>query len=63
MIVGEPSLMGGEMDEEDERFISRLENTPIKREQLSPGLPSMFATNNNSDPSTPPKAQQNILTS
>ena len=26
MIVGEPSLMGGEMDDEDERFISRLEN-------------------------------------
>lgn len=27
MIVGEPSLMGGEMDDEDERFITRLENT------------------------------------
>ena len=27
MIVGEPSLMGGEMDDEDERYISRLENT------------------------------------
>lgn len=27
MIVGEPSLMGGEMDDEDERFISRIENT------------------------------------
>ena len=74
MIVGEPSLMGGEMEEEDERFISRLENNPsettnnlstshpIKREQVSPALPSMFTNNNNSNPSTP-KAQQNILTS
>ncbi len=26
MIVGEPSLMGGEMDDEDERYITRLEN-------------------------------------
>jgi len=26
MIVGEPSLMGGEMDDEDERFITRIEN-------------------------------------
>jgi len=26
MIVGEPSLMGGEMDDDDERFITRLEN-------------------------------------
>ena len=26
MIVGEPSLMGGEMDDEDERYISRIEN-------------------------------------
>lgn len=27
MIVGEPSLMGGEMDDEDERYITRIENT------------------------------------
>jgi hypothetical protein len=27
MVVGEPSLMGGEFGEEDERLISRLENT------------------------------------
>jgi len=26
MVVGEPSLMGGEFGEEDERMISRLEN-------------------------------------
>lgn len=27
MVVGEPSLMGGEYGEEDERTITRLENT------------------------------------
>ena len=27
MIVGEPSLMGGDFGEEDERLITRLENT------------------------------------
>ncbi len=27
MVVGEPSLMGGEYGEEDERVISRMENT------------------------------------
>jgi hypothetical protein len=27
MVVGEPSLMGGEFGEEDERLISRLENS------------------------------------
>ena len=26
MVVGEPSLMGGEFGEEDERLIARLEN-------------------------------------
>jgi LIM interaction domain (LID) len=26
MIVGEPSLMGGDMDDEDERYITRIEN-------------------------------------
>lgn len=30
MIVGEPSLMGGEMDDEDERFITRLENSQFE---------------------------------
>lgn len=43
MIVGEPSLMGGEMDDEDERYITRLENAQyepttkprqIKKEQI-----------------------------
>ena len=27
MVVGEPSLMGGDFGEEDERLISRLENS------------------------------------
>lgn len=27
MVVGEPSLMGGEFGDEDERLITRLENT------------------------------------
>ena len=37
MIVGEPSLMGGEMDDEDERFISRLENS-----QYDPNITSQY---------------------
>ena len=59
MIVGEPSLMGGEMDDEDERFITRLENNPsetslsnpsfathhpMKREQISPKAPPSLLT-------------------
>ena len=35
MIVGEPSLMGGEMDDEDERYISRIENA-----QYDPNAPA-----------------------
>ncbi|CAF0809002.1 unnamed protein product [Rotaria sordida] len=35
MIVGEPSLMGGEMDDEDERYITRLENTQYDPNALS----------------------------
>ncbi|CAF1505996.1 unnamed protein product [Adineta ricciae] len=50
MIVGEPSLMGGEMDDEDERFITRLENAQYdlngmalqqfnsSNQQLTPGF-------------------------
>lgn len=30
MLVGEPTLMGGELGDEDERLISRLENTQYK---------------------------------
>ncbi|CAF1402316.1 unnamed protein product [Adineta steineri] len=35
MIVGEPSLMGGEMDDEDERYITRLENTQYDPNSIS----------------------------
>lgn len=30
MLVGEPTLMGGELGDEDERLISRLENAQYK---------------------------------
>ncbi|CAH2101507.1 unnamed protein product [Euphydryas editha] len=32
MVVGEPSLMGGEFGDEDERLITRLENTQYEGE-------------------------------
>ena len=38
MIVGEPSLMGEEMDDEDERFITRIENN-----QFNP-MPNTFSS-------------------
>lgn len=34
MVVGEPSLMGGEFGDEDERLITRLENTQYEGEQV-----------------------------
>lgn len=34
MLVGEPTLMGGELGDEDERLISRLENTQYKPADL-----------------------------
>ena len=40
MVVGEPSLMGGEFGEEDERLISRLENSQYDPSGLGhPGPP------------------------
>ena len=40
MVVGEPSLMGGEFGEEDERLISRLENSQYDPAGLGhPGPP------------------------
>lgn len=40
MIVGEPSLMGGDFGEEDERLITRLENTQYDPlgQPIGPGL-------------------------
>jgi hypothetical protein len=35
MIVGEPSLMGGDMDDEDERYITRLENAQYDSNSIS----------------------------
>lgn len=37
MLVGEPTLMGGELGDEDERLISRLENTQYKPADLDEG--------------------------
>lgn len=34
MVVGEPSLMGGEFGDEDERLITRLENTQYEGEPV-----------------------------
>ena len=56
MLVGEPTLMGGELGEEDERVISRLENSqyraPDSDEQLDnkplTNLPPFNNINNNS---------------
>ena len=54
MIVGEPSLMGGEMDDEDERYISRLENTQYDPSVASLQQPSLLnpkpPINSNSNP-------------
>ena len=48
MIVGEPSLMGGDFGEEDERLITRLENTQYDPmgNPVGPGMET-------SDPSAP----------
>lgn len=40
MIVGEPSLMGGEMEDEDERYITRLENVHYEPNSTSAFLSS-----------------------
>lgn len=41
MVVGEPSMMGGEYGEEDERTISRVENTQFDPSAMQNSLPSM----------------------
>lgn len=41
MVVGEPSMMGGEYGEEDERTISRVENTQFDPNALHNQIPSM----------------------
>lgn len=37
MVVGEPSLMGGEFGDEDERLITRLENTQYDTASVEDG--------------------------
>ncbi|KAK3863186.1 hypothetical protein Pcinc_031014 [Petrolisthes cinctipes] len=39
MVVGEPSLMGGEFGDEDERLITRLENTQYDTATVDDGTP------------------------
>ena len=42
MIVGEPSLMGGEMDDEDERYITRIENAQYDPNVVSSSHPNPY---------------------
>ena len=42
MIVGEPSLMGGEMDDEDERYITRIENAQYDPNAGSSSHPAQY---------------------
>lgn len=49
MVVGEPSLMGGEFGEEDERLISRLENA-----QYDPAAQAAQAAAQGPPPPGPP---------
>lgn len=49
MVVGEPSLMGGEFGDEDERLITRLENTQYDSTNGGMDNEEDF---NNSDPAT-----------
>lgn len=41
MVVGEPSMMGGEYGEEDERTISRVENTQFDPNAMQNSLSNM----------------------
>jgi hypothetical protein len=47
MIVGEPSLMGGDVDDEDERFISRLENNQFETNPMGHYHASSLSQENN----------------
>ncbi|CAH1784745.1 unnamed protein product [Owenia fusiformis] len=54
MVVGEPTLMGGEFGDEDERLISRLENQQFETNQEGGGTeqsPSAGTTFHNNSPS------------
>jgi len=63
MIVGEPSLMGGEMDDEDERYITRLENTQYDPNAVAAATshhpPQYLSPTHQIPPGFPPQQQQN----
>lgn len=44
MVVGEPTLMGGEFGDEDERLITRLENTQYEPNGTEEEQESKFQT-------------------
>lgn len=50
MVVGEPSLMGGEFGDEDERLITRLENTQYEGEQVEWSNPPPSSPNKTPPP-------------
>ncbi len=67
MVVGEPSLMGGEFGDEDERLITRLENTQFEptngidnEEELDGGSGNQPPTSTtwNSGDTKPPSVSQ-----
>jgi len=63
MIVGEPSLMGGEMDDEDERFITRLENNQYDPNVYQQNSKQQFLNSNQMKRehiSYPPSPQQQL---
>ena len=57
MIVGEPSLMGGEMDDEDERYITRLENTQYDPNSVTTGSSQYLSPTQFSSQSANPNLQ------
>lgn len=57
MVVGEPSLMGGDFGDEDERMISRMENTQFDP-SLAPPPPEAGAMWRGAPPPPPPPPQQ-----
>lgn len=63
MLVGEPTLMGGELGEEDERLISRLENSqykapPVDGDDLSVDCKPSVGSINQLQPSGPGQANR-----
>ena len=69
MVVGEPSLMGGEFGEEDERLITRLENTqydpalghaPPPPSLEDPGYPSSWPDRSIVQPLPPSSSEMDI---